>query len=172
MQQFRGKWIVKKRIEGEIRGYIAQIIVIMIFVVTSYFIFTNSSISKYASIAAAYDTMNVDLMVSYKRDNDAVLRNVNILDKGTLSVKNPNKRNVSSILYLYVSEDANLDLVDFIVDGNVVDTTNKVIKNGYYVFVALDCEIEAFEYKYIDTQIKCNAFYTEPFSYMFNVESF
>lgn len=163
---------MEERIKGEIRGYIIQIIVICIFVTVSYFAFTNSRIAEFASTAAYYDTNNVNLMVSYKQDSASVLNTENLLDKGTLAVKNPNKRNVSSTVYLYVSEDANLDIIDFLIDGNKIDTTNKVIEDGYYVFSVLDCEIPAFEYKYIDAEIQGDAFFTAPFSYKFDVESF
>ena len=163
---------MEKRIKKEIRSYIIQIIVICLFVVGSYFVFTNSRIAEFASTAAYYDTNNVDLMVSYKQDSASVLSTENILDKGTLSVKNPNKRNVSSTIYLYISEDANIDTIDFLIDGNKIDTTNKVIEDGYYVFSVLNCDIPAFEYKYIDTEVQGDAFFTAPFSYKFNVESF
>lgn len=163
---------MEKRINREIRAYIVQIIVIIAFVIASYFIFTNSRLSEFANTARAYDTMNVDLMVSYSQDTDAILKTADTLDKGILSVKNPNKREVNSIVYLYISEDANLKNVEFIIDGNIIDTTNATLKDGYYVLPVLDCEIDAFQYKYIDTEIKGDAFYTTPFSYRFNVESF
>ena len=163
---------MEERIKREIRGYIFQIIVTCIFVVVSYFVFTNSRIGEYASTAAYYDTNNVDLMVSYKQDSETILSTENVLDKGILSVKNPNKRGVSSIVYLYISENANLDTIEFIIDGNKIDTTNRTIEDGYYIFPVLDCEIPAFEYKYIDTEIQGDAFFTTPFSYKFNVESF
>ena len=163
---------MKKRINRAIFSYVVQICVIIAFMITIYYLFTNSRISQYASTAAAYDTMNMDFMLSYLQDTDAVLNTADTLDKGILSVKNPNKREASSTIYLYISEDANLENIEFIIDGNKIDTTNATVSDGYYVLPALNCEIDAFQYKYIDTEIKGNAFNTTPFSYKFGVESF
>ena len=171
MPQFRGKWIVEKRINREIFGYIVQICCIAVFIVVSYFLFTNSRISQYAGIAAAYDTTNVDLMMSYTQDSDAVLNTEDTLDKGIIAIKNPNKRNVNSTIYLYISENAKLDTIDFIIDGNVIDTTNAEIKDGYYIVSISNFEIDAFDEKYMEAEIKGNPYYTIPFSYLFNIES-
>lgn len=149
-----------------------QIFIILIFIVVSYFVFTNSRLSEYASTAAKYDSMNYDLSISYSQDINAALSSDYLLDQGTISIKNPNKRDVSSIVRLYISENANLDLVDFIIDGNLIDTTNAAIKDGYYVITVLNCKIDAYENKYIDAKIKGDPFYITPFSYKFDVESF
>ena len=163
---------MEKRINGEIRGYIIQIVVTTIFVVVSYFMFTNSRIGKYASVAAAYDTMDLDLMVSYKQSVEAILTSENTLDKGVLSVKNPNKKNMNSTVYLYISDNANLNIVDIIIDGNTVNTKIAYKQDGCYVIPILNCEINAYDSKYINTEIKGDAFYITPFSYRFNVVSF
>ena len=161
---------MEKRINGEIFGYIVQILVIIVFMVASYFIFTNSRISQFASTAAAYDNMKFDLSISYSKDSEAILNSANTLDKGTISIKNPNKKDALSTLYMYVREEVNLDQVEFIVDGNAVDTANAKLEDGYYVFQVYEGNIGAYEKKYIDSEIKGNAFYVAPFTYKFDVQ--
>ena len=161
-----------KRINREIFGYVVQICMILVFVVVSYFIFTGSRLANFASIAAAYDTEKRDLMVSYDKDTDAILSSENTLDKGVLNVKNPNRDSVSSTIYLLISTDANLDTVEFIIDGNTVDTTNATVEDNYYVISVLDYEIGAYQDKAIETEVVGNPFYTTSFSYRFDVESF
>ena len=161
---------MEKEIKREILGYIVQICFILIFIVATYFIFTNSRIAQFASTAAAYDNINLDLSISYSQDSEAILNVEDTLDKGKLSIQNPNKKAVLSTVYLYVSKDAHLDEVEFIVDGNIIDTKNAEESNEYYVFPVYECTMSAFEKKYIDSEIKGDAFYTTPFSYMFDVE--
>lgn len=163
---------MEKRINGEIFGYVMQIFAIIVFVVVSYFAFTNSRLSQFASMAAKYSRMDSGLSVSYSKDTNSVLATADLLDKGTLSIKNPNKIGTSSIVYLYVSEDAKLDNVEFVIDGNTIDTTDAKVKDGYYILPVLNCELDAYENKLIDAEIKGNPYYITSFSYKFDVVSF
>lgn len=164
---------MKKNIDGVIFSYVVQIIIAIIFMIVSYFIFTNSRLSELGQVAHAYDTMNIDLMTNYVIDNDTVMDNENLLGKGTLSIKNPNKRNANAETYLLVSDNAKLNTVKFIVNGLELDTNNASLESGYYVIKVEDYKMVPFEDKTYDLEIEGNPFYTTAFDYKFDVkESF
>ena len=170
MPQFRGELVVKKNIDRVIFSYIVQIFVIIGFVIGSYFIFTNNRMAELGQIAHAYDTMNIDLMTNYVRDDNAVLTTENLLAKGTLAVKNPNKRSYNAVVNLRVSKNAKLNTVVFKVNGNELNTDNAEIKEGYYVINVENGVMDAFEDRNYTLEIEGSPYYTAAFDYVFEVK--
>lgn len=164
---------MKKNIDGVILSYVVQIFVIVVFVVASYFIFTQSRLADLAQVAHAYDTMNINLMTNYVTDDEAVMKSEDLLSKGTLAIKNPNKKGATAETYLLVSKNAKLNTVKFIVNGVELDTNNAEINDGYYVIKVEDYKMVPFEDKTYDLEIEGNPYYVAAFDYKFDVkESF
>lgn len=162
---------MKKEYNRAILGIIGQIIFIIVLMIGTYFIFTGSRLASYASVAGTYDNAKYDLQMLYAK-NDAN-NSLNELDSGVLQLRNPNKYAVTANVKFKVSDNANLDAISILINGNELDKTAYTIKDGYYYFDVEQCEMPSYYEKEYDTSILVNGRFDSTFYYNYDVtESF
>lgn len=164
---------MKKNKNGVIFGYYVQICLVIVFIVVSYFLFTESRLADFAKTANAYDTMNLNFMISYDRDKKSLINSDTLLDKGTLAIRNPNKKDTNATVNLLISKNAKLDEVEFVVNGEKVNMDNMSENKDYYVVSLDNRDFLAYEDATYSTLVVGNPYHTQGFSYTFDVvESF
>lgn len=102
----------KKGLNKLIFRYSMEIIFLVTLIILSYGAFTSNNLSASASIAASSSMNRNDLQILYGRDNDdldAVLSCENLLDRGTLTIKNTNNDKISVNIVLSI-ESTEIDL--------------------------------------------------------------
>ena len=125
---------MEKEYNREILRIFGQILLVIMFVVGTYFIFTGSRLSSYAAIANSYGNANYDLQVLYGKD-DLTNKDVNMLDKGVLQLRNPNNHAVTANVNFIISDYVDLNSIDVIINGEKIDKTNYTVNDGYYIFM-------------------------------------
>ena len=148
-------------------------IVVLVFTTVAYIGFTKGPLASYADIAEANDRANLDLQVLYGKENDAVLYSENLLAKGLLSIKNPNKHVVTANIKFKISRSVDLSTLDIIINGRPLDVEKKEVVGDYYLIPVSQYEMEAYETITFDTGIYGNPYNTDAFEYNFDItESF
>ena len=110
---------MEKEYNREILRIFGQILLVIMFVVGTYFIFTGSRLSSYAAIANSYGNANYDLQVLYGKD-DLTNKDVNMLDKGVLQLRNPNNHAVTANVNFIISDYVDLNSIDVIINGEKI----------------------------------------------------
>mgnify|MGYP003571372210 CR=1 FL=1 len=159
---------VKKEYNKEILRYIGEIFVVITFMIVSYIVFSQSNLASYASIAADNYKGNIDLQVLYGRDD--IQENDTLLDKGTLSVKNPNKHVVKAQVNLKLSKSANLDALNIVVNGKSLNLNDVKSDADYYIIPVEEYQMEAYEDKTYDTTFYGDESKLVAFNYIYDVQ--
>ena len=170
----------KNRLNKCIFCYAIEICVLIVFMVVSFVIFTNSGLSSYAQIAANGSEPMKDLEILYARNVQngyVVLSNANLLDTGVLTIKNTNNYVVSAkaTLKMEMSSIDNLDLITLEVNDKIVDKSNFYICEDYYCLDIGKSEVESKKTLEFKINIYGDALYvdTNRLNYHFEVtESF
>lgn len=141
-----------------------EIVCILIMLCVSYIGLVNNNLSSYASIAEYGATPPKDLVVLYGKDETdtkRILENYEILDSGSLWVKNPNKFVMTSTIYLEVKTNYSIDYIDFIINGKTIDSNHFEYNDGTYDYLVENTEIEASEENVYDLVIKGDSLYID-----------
>ena len=140
---------------------------IIAFLIVSYGLFTNGRLATTSKIASAFDMANLDFMINYSQssNNEAINET---LDSGTLAIRNPNKNEVNATVNMLINEDADLENIKFIVNGNEL----KAVKENYHYIITVDSRtFNPYEDAIYKTEIE--GYTTSYLTYTFDViESF
>lgn len=164
---------MKTAINREIYRRIERIFLVITFTIISYFVLTNSRLATYASVVAQNDTANYDLQVLYGKEEIDSYDRGNLLDKGTLSIKNPNNHVVTANVNFKISDTANLDDMDIIINNKPLDKDKKQLVDNYYIIPIENNQIESYEDVSYNTEIYGDPYKMTAFNYDFDItESF
>jgi len=155
MHQTKGVLVIfmnKKRIDRAILNYLLEIFIVIIMVIISYFVFTNTHLSETAAIAEKYDNANYNIQMTYGKTEEtenAILAYANLIDRGVLSIRNPNNSNKRVELDLIFNGDPiYLNYIEAEYNGEKIDLKNHTENNGRFI-VRLD-SIELSSYQEIN----------------------
>lgn len=127
-----------------------EILLVVVILIISYFVFTNANLSSASLVAKSYDEGQYNVYVMYGKtalNSEAIALNENIVDQGELSVKNPNKTPLYADVVLMIKEDENLNLttINMTIDDLLVDLSHAELKNGYYELTIKTEEMQAYD---------------------------
>ncbi len=119
---------VDSSIDKLIRKYIIEIIVVVFIMIFSYGIFTSASLSSASLVARSYEGQKYNVYVMYGRtsqNSEDIGTKENLLDRGELTLKNPNEQRVATTSFILFKNDENLDLsrLHITIDDKEVDTS-------------------------------------------------
>lgn len=133
-----------------IARYIFEIILIVSFMVVSYSGFTMNNLSEASKIASVSSKETRDIYIMYARlDEDSVVRtDDNIVDRGVLSLKNPNKtaKSMSVVMQLQKSDAYDIGDISITFDGEDVGMGVIMNLDQTYEVILGTVELEAYEY--------------------------
>lgn len=152
-------------------------IIVIAIMVFSYGVFTSANLSSAALVAKSYEDQKYDVFVLYghtQEDDRNIGTHPDIIDKGELTIKNPNSQDVI-VKTVMIIENTDLDLskIEIDIDGNKIDKSQARIVNG-----AIELDLETKELSSYKTAKSTISIYGNPleldeFDYTFNViESF
>lgn len=166
----------KRRINRGILAYISQIMFVLVFVLVSFMVIKNSNLTSYASIAKYYSNTNQDLQVLYGKydKSDLMLLNQdNLLDKGTLSIKNPNESVVPTTVIFTIDISSTLDKnsVTLEVDGEEYDLRYMTLSGDKYILEIGNINIESYDTVKYDIELYATGYANKGdyLNYSFNV---
>jgi len=94
---------VDSSIDKLIRKYIIEIIVVVFIMIFSYGIFTSASLSSASLVARSYEGQKYNVYVMYGRtsqNSEDIGTKENLLDRGELTLKNPNEQRVATSSFI------------------------------------------------------------------------
>lgn len=146
----------KKGINRLIREKIVEIIFISLVVVLSYVLFSSNNLSEAASVAREYTEHGSSLQSSFARsekDIELVESSRDLIDRGSLSIKNPNETSEKLTIYLVVDEDTFEKDFEIKVDGNIVKRDSIILnENGQYIQL-MDVSLDSYEQRSLKIEI-------------------
>ncbi len=139
----------KKGINTLILRTALEIVMISIFVVLSYFVFSMNNLQSSAKIAEAYSQDDYDFQTSFSRTSsniDDIMTFSNLLDKGELVVRNPNRlaKNVKIVMLIEGNEEVDLEALEIKVNDRAVDLSNITFDGETYKVELSNCLIGAY----------------------------
>lgn len=105
---------MNKKINKIIFGYCLEIVVAFTFIVVSYVGIVSTNLKESTAIAKTNDDTSLNIQYLYEQQDFDIIAHEDILDIGTLSVRNPNKDTksfqIEFIIYAEESDIKNLEI--------------------------------------------------------------
>lgn len=125
-------------------------VMIVLFVIVSYVVFSMNNLAGSAQIAEAYSSNDYDFQTSFSRTSNNIndiMAYSNLLDKGELVVRNPNKT-AKAVKVVLIIEDASKDDFDGLeikFNDETVDLSKMTTDGVTYKIELNDISIDAYE---------------------------
>lgn len=139
----------KKGLNKLIFKYVLEIVMAVVLVVFSYNTFTNTGLSESAAVAKNYSENDYSIQMMYNRNENIyndILAYSDLLDKGVLTLRNPNSATKSVQVNLVFDGNVNyLKNLKAEFNGKSVDLSNYTVENDKYIISLGTVEIGSYQ---------------------------
>ncbi len=164
----------KKGINTLIFRTVLEISMVVLFLIMSYFVFSTNNLAGSAQIAEAYSSSDYDFQTTFSRTSDNIndiMTFSNLLDKGELVVRNPNRidKNVKVVLVIEGAENIEFDGLKIEFNDETVNLSNISYDGNTYEIELNEITIDAYaNYRGVVALYNNNGNY-ENFNYSFRI---
>lgn len=168
--------ISKKGINRLIFKSFMEIVIVLSVLIASYIVFNTNNLYSYADYIEENRDKEFNVMVNYNQSNkdlSDILYIENLLNKGELSIKNPNKNNKKLNIYLLIEENQNINFAGMEIDINGKKLSLENIKkvDDKYILLLDNVNLKGYEDKYLTISLLGDPYINDNFEYSFMVEN-
>lgn len=139
----------KKGINTLIFRTVLEISMVVLFLIMSYFVFSTNNLAGSAQIAEAYSSSDYDFQTTFSRTSDDIndiMTFSNLMDKGELVVRNPNRtdKSVKVVLVIESVENVGFNGLEIKFNDETVNLSNVLSDGNKYEIELNEISIEAY----------------------------